>query len=214
MTALPTIYDEILARIIATSYRNFHAKGVDYICLHRSPEITIKAYFFDGPVIGLQEVVCPHDHRYDFATEVLAGGVDNAVWQEVSLQHNNRGEVHARFAFHTPLNGGVGFTFEEEVRLRLLGTQPYRPGCRHMAGFDTIHTLANVLPSTVLLLWQYAAAIPPSWPSHAYCRHREPPSLSGLYDRHKSDSVIVRLRQIETLRPGLCAKHGLAGLLP
>jgi hypothetical protein len=60
-----------LDTVASNSFRNFHAKGLDYLCLHRSPELTIKAYFYSGN-IG-PEVVCPHDHRYPFSTHILAG---------------------------------------------------------------------------------------------------------------------------------------------
>lgn len=60
-----------LDEILAHSFTDFHAKGLDYLCLLRSPEITVKAYFFEGDVASAPEVVVPHDHRYCFNTRVL-----------------------------------------------------------------------------------------------------------------------------------------------
>ena len=62
-----------LEQMVENSFRNFHAKGFDYLCLQRSPGLTLKAYFFDELPGGIAEVVCPHDHRYPFTTTVLSG---------------------------------------------------------------------------------------------------------------------------------------------
>lgn len=60
--------------LIQNSYRDFHAKGLDYVCLKRTPDHTVKVYFLDGDVSKVPEVVNPHDHRYAFETTVLSGG--------------------------------------------------------------------------------------------------------------------------------------------
>lgn len=208
--------DELLAEVSKYSYRNFHAKGLDYICLRRSPELTVKVYFFDGPTIEVSEVICPHDHRYDFGSGVLAGELWNATWREQrdlppeSAFDPHRGKIYNRFEFHTPLNGGNGFTWEKEVALTKIGQCPYSPGARYSTGFKEIHTLAHVQPSTVLMLWQYQDVMPIDEASHTYSLNNEPPSLSGLYEKHTPDSIIARLKQLEQLRPGICNQHGLA----
>lgn len=68
-----------MEEVIANSFKDFHSKGLDYICLRRSPVLTTKLYFFDGDVSKLPEVVNPHDHRYDFSTVCLSGCVFRLV---------------------------------------------------------------------------------------------------------------------------------------
>lgn len=46
MLDIPETFD--MAEVLANSYRDFHAKGLDYICLKRSFKETLKLYFFDG----------------------------------------------------------------------------------------------------------------------------------------------------------------------
>lgn len=59
-----------LDTVAGNSFRNFHAKGLDYLCIFRSEELTIKAYFYDIADDSSPEIICPHDHRYPFATEI------------------------------------------------------------------------------------------------------------------------------------------------
>ena len=43
-----TTIDSRIDDIQANSYRDFHAKGLDYLCIRRDLELTLKVYFFDG----------------------------------------------------------------------------------------------------------------------------------------------------------------------
>src|SRR5688572_15069132 len=106
------ISEERMAEMLENSYRNFHVKGADYLCLRRSPEHTCKIYFFDGDVRHLPEVVFPHDHRYAFDTHILSGRLSNSLYER-----DPRGEVFNHFNWHTPLLGGSGFVFNSEERL-------------------------------------------------------------------------------------------------
>lgn len=189
------------------SFRNYHARGVDYVCLSRHKLLTVKAYFFDdglqhGNVFG---VVSPHDHRYDFASEVVAGRLHDVAWAEDSISP----VIAQRFLWRSPLCGGSGFAWDAEVRLTCAGSQRVDSGQRYLRSYDAIHTLATIQPRTVVVQRQYASARGSSEPTRTYCRDREPPSLDGLYEKHNSDQIITRLRQLEVVRPGLCAAHGL-----
>lgn len=46
-----------LDSVLANSYKDFHCKGLDYICLQRKPFLTIKAYFFEDAIVDLPEWV-------------------------------------------------------------------------------------------------------------------------------------------------------------
>jgi hypothetical protein len=67
----------------------------------------------------------------------------------------------------------------------------------------------------VLLLQQYGDVLAIDEPTHTFAsaRHgREPPSLSGLYDKHTPDQITHRLRMLEAMRPGICGRHGILGM--
>jgi hypothetical protein len=197
------------AEMISNSYKNFHCKGLDYLCLTRSPAVTVKAYFFDGDVRQLPEVVSPHNHRYDFLSVVLAGSVENRTY--IRSKH---GQVYDEFDFYTPLNGGRGFVWRDEATLSLRSAALYQkdgwfagsngPNGRYMSGHDEIHTIQIHTPETVLLLMQYADILGEGIPSQTFRLNqpsykKQKPALDGLYDRMSRGDVEARLRMIQRI---------------
>lgn len=178
------------------SYKDFHAKGLDYICLKRTPERTVKVYFFDGDLTKLPEVVNPHDHRYAFETTVLAGGLTDYRYTETT---EDQGWAYEAHDYMTPLNGGNGFTWSNTVYLKpsvihisgpgeVLRTEPYH-----------IHTIAPFKDQTVLLLIQEEDQVPLDAPTKTFVRDTFAPSLDGLYSRFKPDELLSRFRIIDQL---------------
>jgi len=203
----------VLEHTLANSYRDFHAKGFDYLCIRRSPSETIKLYFFDGGGVDAPEVVVPHDHRYDFDTWVVAGASENAWYREVA-KDDPRGQRFNEFAYRTPLNGGDGFTFVRTASLVEFARKTYRPSPRGvgpygytMASHD-IHTIRILEPGTVLGLIQREDVRPLGVPSNSYFREAPPKTWDdGLYRRWTADEVLARLRWLEE-RVGLRLEVG------
>lgn len=183
---------------VQNSYRNFHAKGVDYVCVYRSPALTLKLYFFDGDVSKLPEVVNPHDHRYPFDTWVVSGRLQNKSYR--SALHGTR---HQLFRWETPLLGGNGFRWAGEVNVALVNTASFEAGQRYHQKHDSIHTIKMLENETVMFIAQYADAIPDSDPTATFCPgdSKEPPSIEGCYSRFTADQMIDRLRRF-ALRTG------------
>ncbi len=175
------------------SYKDFHAKGLDYLCIHRSPGYTVKLYIFEGDVAKAPEVVNPHDHRYDFRTTCLHGNVANSLFAE-----DVRGELWQKFKYDTPLKGGHGFTWDKEVRLRETSRDFYLPGDVWTSHASEIHTLRIQEDQTVLLLEQYKTTqeVTSTW-----TKDREPPSLDGLYNKFSPDEVLQHLRLLGFTQP-------------
>lgn len=170
-----------LEHLLDDSYRNFHAKGLDYLCLKRTPLMTVKAYFFDGDVAKLPEVVMPHNHRYNFLTTVLSGEVMNELYSPG--EGGWEAKTYNQFSYMTPLNGGAGFTYEGEVLLHKVSHISYREGRRYFSLFGDIHTIRIMEPETILVLYQHEDRVPIEAPTQAYSRDsKEPPSGHGLYD--------------------------------
>lgn len=188
--------------IIEHSYRNFHTKGFDYLCIHRSPEITQKIYFFDGDVSDLPEVVNPHDHRYDFETWCLAGEVENIVYgSPFSIGFGE--QAYQKFSYRTPLNGGDGFTWVGEEVLAIDERRSYTVGRNYKMLADQIHTIRMARPDTVLLLNQYQDVVPIDQPTHTYTLSSEPPILDdGLYEKFTRDQVVAKFALLSDLVPG------------
>ena len=179
--------------VIENSYKDYHVRGFDYICLKRTPELTMKLYFFDGDVSQLPEVVSPHDHRYDFKTRCLAGKVENTCFQAAKRM----GLHYNAFEYMTPLNGGDGFTRKSEVRLLPVQRDVYGPGEAYEMAHDQIHTIKLRAANTILLLTQYEDKVALNAPTMTYSRDDKLPALSGLYNRFTPDQVKARFRQLQ-----------------
>lgn len=200
--------------ICANSFRNFHTKGFDYLCISRTPELTRKVYFFDGELAQLPELVIPHDHRYPFVTTVFSGAVRNKRFMRIRPETASDFAVQAymaggqslpifdRFEYRTPLNGGDGFTwagedylFEQRGRDHNFGS--YTRGQFYRSSETDIHTLDIRCEGTVIMLEQLADVVPLDQPTSAWREvgDRTPPNLSGLYDRMTPDHARARIEQ-------------------
>lgn len=186
--------------MIANSYRNFHVKGFDYLCVKRTPQHTRKVYFFDGKVSQLPEVVSPHDHRYDFATTVLSGVMSNSTYREAPMGARHAfARVYNEFRWDTPLNGGDGFAFNKETLLIEDKRLRYRPGETYHMLAEDLHTIRMHTEGTVIVLDQYADRVPVGHPTRTFMLDREAPKLDGLYERFTPDQLMARLQQYEQL---------------
>lgn len=186
--------------VLDQSYRNFHAKGLDYLCLKRSDDHTVKVYFFDGDadLSALPEIVMPHDHRYNFDTVCISGEVAN---KEFSRCAPFAGATrHEEFAWDTPLLGGAGFSHVGEAWLTEANVCDYRAGDRWSSGASVIHTLQIRRPGTIIRLDQFGDVVPVGKPTSTFRRADTrgdiaPPDVAGLYDRMTADYAAARLRQ-------------------
>lgn len=183
--------DEYLQSIIDNSFKNFHTRGLDYLCLSRTDDLTKKVYFFNGDASKLPEVVNPHDHRYDFTTTVAAGVMSNSHY----LRHDS-GEVYNEFEWNTPLNGGDGFTWKAETRLLERQRHSYLPGEQYLMRADEFHTIRIHSDQAIIMLDQFADVVPIGQPTITFMKERQAPSLDGLYERFTADEVIARMKTL------------------
>jgi hypothetical protein len=187
--------------VLANSYKDFHAKGMDYICLKRTPALTLKAYFFAEGMESqkLGEVVNPHDHRYDFVTQCYSGVIENR-WYGNVFDWAADVELFNVFEYDTPLNGGSGFTQRGELwALERYRTDQFHPGETYQMRAAEFHTIRVAAPETVIVLAQYEDVVPVGQPTLTFVptgqgrKSLEPPSLKGLYSEFKADEVVNRL---------------------
>lgn len=159
---LPPLYThDNMEDMLKNSYKNFHARGLSYLCLHRSQMITTKAYFYDGTpeaLAGMPDLICPHDHRYDFRTTVLAG---ECVHKRYTVYRNGEWQQsHMEYEWKSPLLGGNGHTRLGLVSVKQHEEKTFRPGQSYDCRAEEIHTIA-VTPGTILLLAQFADVYAP-----------------------------------------------------
>lgn len=195
---------ERLDEIIDNSFKNFHVKGFDYICVQRSSELTQKYYFFDGDISHLPEVVSPHDHRYNFSTQVIVGTMSNSVYGELPIDSKTNGIVYQEFEWNTPLNGGDGFSWNRETRLfereRIAyGKDHITDGHTYWMGAKGLHTIRMHSDQCIIKLNQFEDVIPVGVPTKTFMLTTEAPSLDGLYERFTYDEVIARIRTLTEL---------------
>lgn len=183
--------------LIQNSYRDFHAKGLDYVCLKRTPDHTVKVYFLDGDVSKVPEVVNPHDHRYAFETTVLSGEMLDHRFLRCKRGAVSRLKVYQAFDYRTPLNGGDGFTFRGEECLTqgpsthlVVGRKLYTEG-------TSLHTIQMLRDQTVLVLEQFEDYLPVDQPTSCWVAKGHPaPDTSGLYERFTEGQFRDRLIRI------------------
>lgn len=182
--------------ICKNSYRNFHVKGFDYLCLSRTPNLTRKVYFFDGNLSSLPELVIPHNHRYPFTTTILRGQLINKVYARQYFAGQEPLQIFNEFEYMTPLNGGDGFTWKKETALYLQSRRAYSRHDHYYSRANAIHTLDIVQHGTIIMLEQEQDVVPINKPTSVFSLDGPTvPSLDGLYDLMTPDHAMKRIRQ-------------------
>lgn len=195
--------------VVEHSYKDFHTKGMDYLCLSRSPELTLKAYFFaegmDSQEVG--EVINPHNHRYDFRTQCFSGTIENQwyrpppCWDGESIG-DECGPMYDVYEWRTPLLGSwpvatgetrVGFEYIDRIPLQRYRIRQCPAGSSYYMYADQLHTIRVVDPETCIVLQQYEDVVPASEPTHTFTQARQPPDISELYSGFTADQAVKRL---------------------
>ncbi|RAV17546.1 hypothetical protein DQP57_00540 [Mycobacterium colombiense] len=183
--------------VLDNSYRDFHVKGFDYLCLHRTDDLTIKAYFITDAIQDLPEVVNPHDHRYDFQTECLSGMIRNK-WYTRELKTLRPGKMFSAFLWDTPLNGGEGFRYSNRAMLWQNGIFTAGPGRGYSMRHDEIHTIQVLKPETCIVLAQHKDKVPVGMPTRTYIDGDAPP-INDLYNTFTADQAMKRIELLKDL---------------
>lgn len=169
------------------SFCNYHAKGLHYLCLKRSDDLTEKLYFIDHDASD-RHVVVPHDHRYDFTSETLVGECQNILFEE-----DPRGGDWFKFRYDTPLNGGKGFLSDGRTKLIARSAHPFVRGQWFKEAAEEVHTL-RCAEGTILFQRQYADRV--TEPTVAYSSSSALPNTSGLYDLPTEDFIFDCARKL------------------
>ena len=190
--------------MVQNSFKNFHTKGFDYLCLHRTPYMTEKIYFFEGDVAQMPEVVNPHDHRYNFETQVLTGIMSDSSYRVLTEPYSGelRGTEVVPFYEHewrTPLNGGSGAEYLRDVYLHEFKRVMLRKREKLGTKYSNIHTIRMHTDTCVIRLVQYSDVVPVDKPSRLFMAEKQAPNLDGLYERMTVDHCLMRYNQYQEL---------------
>lgn len=190
---LNTIAALRLEDVLRNSRRDYHAKTLDYVCLHRTKELTIKAYFLGNGVALGQNVVNPHDHAYNFSTFVLSGALAN-----VNFYPDEGGSTWFEHTYATALRGEPSITFNKVVKLREEG-RIYRSGQHYYLDHSQIHTIRAYSNDVVMLLFQYQTERTAERGTSLFLPDQTVPSLDGLYRSFTEDEMVAALRRLSIL---------------
>lgn len=194
LTRQPTVLDSINLQDAQEFSRVGHrSEAVDYLCLFRSTGLTIKVYFFDDGVET--DIVVPHTHRYDFTARVVCGHV-----REVRYSYADPDEpgsfVTSRWVYNSPVEGGNGFELDvDDDHIVMSANRIYVPGGVYTGvAHSSIHTLTQVFPGTIVMVYQYADV----GADHMHAWSAEKPKIEGSLGRKMSaEEVLKRARQLQ-----------------
>lgn len=178
------------------SFRHFHAKGLTYVNLLRTTDLSVKLYITEPGTKHNDQgyLVNPHTHRYNFFTHVLEGWMENVMFDQIPHRGGSPVEEWWHFNYCTPLAGeeGAGFTRLGLEFMSPVSTQQLHAGGSYYLDCSQIHTI-RVAPDTrtVLLLAQFRDV---QQNTAFYSKDPVEPSMVGLYERMSADEVrhIVR----------------------
>lgn len=182
----------------ANSFLDFHRKGMEYLNLLRSPELTVKVYFFDPVGSGMRTgelLVNPHSHMYDFDTLVLRGLVRNVEF-EPAWEGSRDSERWHGFRYRSPLGGEKRLEYAGPAWLRRnKGQERLEPGKGYRQPHWGVHSLLVDQQEAVLALFQYRTVDKPH--SLLFMPTRCDPDLGGLYrpmPAERANTLLERLR--------------------
>ncbi|MFP3609244.1 hypothetical protein SB778_03905 [Paraburkholderia sp. SIMBA_050] len=145
--------------VAAHSVLNHHVEGMDYLCLHRSPKLTVKLYLIDPARIGKTSgsiLVTPHTHRYAFESTVLAGKLIHETFAEgADLEYD-------RFIYEPQTKIRIGAGAVGLLRRSAVAHLALSDNDSYWVGTDDIHTLIVPDRPVLLGLIQFADTSPTS----------------------------------------------------
>jgi hypothetical protein len=161
-----------------SSFDNFHRRGMLYLNLLRSPDLTCKLYVLKpgwGELLPGGILVDPHSHAYAFHSTTLAGEMTNVLFEE----DDAAGEDWYRFTYESIINGGRGFDSNGKRGLSVTRREHVPRGATYYLRPDQVHSIAVPTDrATVLFLCQYRDE---RTVTDFYSTNVDPPSTDGLY---------------------------------
>ncbi len=188
-----------LAEVETSSFMDYHAIGARYVCLLRSPRLTVKAYIYRPGECSNDangHLVAPHNHAYDFDTFVVCGRLGHRIFAE---DPTGTGFIRANFHDRLSLPGAFNrelppaLSNSIDCGLAPVCTTWYGAGDHYSLDHRVVHTLSLPLDHTspiVIVLLQYHRRVTRGW-TYIYSPAGQPlPSTDLRYKRYRRDELI------------------------
>lgn len=197
---------------ISNSFKNFHSEGMDYLCLFRSEDLTVKIYDIVPNYTPANKhhnvIVNPHNHGYDFHTILLAGYVENIIFkyipkaiQDGSSNISNLLPLHNHFEYVSKIKSvNHGFKYIDKGDLVVEKIEVLQnPGDTYFLDNTKIHSIrpGKTIDRTTLLLLQYKDV--DKVETDYFCREESPTTNPKLYQKFTKPEIIDFIKRIDTL---------------
>jgi hypothetical protein len=146
-----------MEKCLKNSFKNYHTEGLWYINLFRDLDYTVKLYFMMPGLIANRNngyLVSPHNHAYNFTTEVLFGSVRHIIMSEQVPQEDN--SQWYKYSYHSSRKPNDRLEFVGRTNLGIESDINYTQGQAYYVDTNMLHSL--IVPEhelTCLLLHQY-----------------------------------------------------------
>jgi hypothetical protein len=173
------------------SFLNYHAPGMDYLCLLRSDDLTVKLYMTNRGRLRtcgtMDFLVNPHNHAYNFMTYVISGHVTNINFVE---RDDRKGWFRSNYKDRKVSD-------PKETSLHKISSQVYRENENYYLDHWVIHTISVPLhQQTCLMLFQYRDQ--PKDHTLYFSPKAEAPNTEGLYIKPDSWQTMDLIRKAKT----------------
>ncbi len=147
-----------LGEVADSSFMDYHAIGVRYVCLLRSARLTVKAYIYRPGECSNDSnghLVAPHNHAYDFDTFIVSGMMGHRLFAE-----DPAGGAWIRSKFHDRFGREQKPALSDSISCGLVPvcTTWYKAGDHYSLDHRAVHTLSLPTEHTspiVMVLLQY-----------------------------------------------------------
>lgn len=88
---------------MANSRINHHTDGMDYLCLLRTPKLTVKLYCIRNTAKNANSgyLVHPHNHRYGFTSVLLSGELEHIRFEPKAVPDTGDSSLaYSKWIYH------------------------------------------------------------------------------------------------------------------
>lgn len=136
------------------SYFNYHARGVTYLNLLRTPELTVKLYTVLPSFVFPGFIVNPHNHAYDFHTYIVNGNLLDFTFSIGQSSYNNKWDEYDYFSENRTVIKRNEVSLKPKYGNKVATL--YNKGDSYYHDCEDIHTIqACGEEPLVMLLFQY-----------------------------------------------------------
>lgn len=128
--------------MVENSIKDFHFKGLNYICFQFMPHLTVRLYVIEPSAPVDTSNVNIHNHLYDSQILVLTSNIQNNVYKKVEGDEYNQYYLTSALC---PTNESKKIKLDrlEKCSLELVKSTTLLPGDTHFQDHTEIHNVFN-----------------------------------------------------------------------